>query len=559
VVTAVHAARGSPAWLHGRTLDLLLGAGLGYVLFVPLVLLAGDAFGLRAWPLSLVMAQGLLVSAPHYGATLLRVYGRREDRQRYSFFAVHVSAALLLLFAVALHSPLLGSLLVTVYFSWSPWHFAGQNYGIALMFLGRRGVEVTPGAKRAFHSVFVISLVLTLLVFHTQDSSTALAPEIVEDRGVFDQLRLGIPRSVTLMLAPLLGVAYLAALSLAAALVLRRGARARDLLPAGLLVATQSLWYVIPGYAVAMGRPFANDLPFQWVCISTTHGLQYLWVTSYYARRADPGVRTPAYLARALLAGVAITVVPGLLFAPNLLGTVSWEGGLGILLFAMVNLHHFILDGAIWKLRDGRIARVLLHTDASPAPPPDERRRSGWVSPALWAAGSACLVVPLVQIWDLRAVGSEEIARLEGAARRLQLIRRESSAVLGSLGDLHVDRGDRRRALDAYREALSVGQRPDPVLLNNTAWLLSVNRGAGPESAALAVALAEEAVTRLDVVDLQTLDTLAVAYAAAGRYADAVRVAERAVGLARREGSAEIAALDARLALFRDERPYRED
>ena len=132
------------------------------------------------------------------------------------------------------------------------------------------------------------------LVFHTQDSSTALAPEIVEDRGVFDQLRLGIPRGVTLALAPILGLAYLAALALAAALVLRRGARARDLLPAGLLVATQSLWYVIPGYAVAMGRPFANDLPFQWVCISTTHGLQYLWVTSYYARRSNPGVRTPA-------------------------------------------------------------------------------------------------------------------------------------------------------------------------------------------------------------------------------------------------------------------------
>ena len=27
---------------------------------------------------------------------------------------------------------------------------------------------------------------------------------------------------------------------------------------------------------------------------------------------------------------------------------------------ALVNLHHFILDGAIWKLRDGRIARLLL-------------------------------------------------------------------------------------------------------------------------------------------------------------------------------------------------------
>ena len=29
---------------------------------------------------------------------------------------------------------------------------------------------------------------------------------------------------------------------------------------------------------------------------------------------------------------------------------------------ALVNIHHFILDGAIWKLRDGRIASLLLNS-----------------------------------------------------------------------------------------------------------------------------------------------------------------------------------------------------
>src|SRR6202008_5156274 len=31
---------------------------------------------------------------------------------------------------------------------------------------------------------------------------------------------------------------------------------------------------------------------------------------------------------------------------------------------ALVNIHHFILDGAIWKLRDGRIASLLLNSQA---------------------------------------------------------------------------------------------------------------------------------------------------------------------------------------------------
>ena len=36
---------------------------------------------------------------------------------------------------------------------------------------------------------------------------------------------------------------------------------------------------------------------------------------------------------------------------------------LAFLIFtALVNIHHFILDGAIWKLRDGRIATLLLNS-----------------------------------------------------------------------------------------------------------------------------------------------------------------------------------------------------
>jgi hypothetical protein len=29
---------------------------------------------------------------------------------------------------------------------------------------------------------------------------------------------------------------------------------------------------------------------------------------------------------------------------------------------ALINIHHFLLDGAIWKLRDGRIAALLINT-----------------------------------------------------------------------------------------------------------------------------------------------------------------------------------------------------
>ena len=56
------------------------------------------------------------------------------------------------------------------------------------------------------------------------------------------------------------------------------------------------------------------------------------------------------------------------------------------------------------------------------------------------------------------------------------------------------------------------------------------------------------------------LDTLAVAYAAVGRFMEAVAVAQRAIELARSSGQAQLAKeIDARLALYQAGRPYRLD
>ena len=58
---------------------------------------------------------------------------------------------------------LVGSLLITLYLMWSPWHYMGQNYGIALMFLGRRGIRIDPNIKRLIHLSFITSFLLALI------------------------------------------------------------------------------------------------------------------------------------------------------------------------------------------------------------------------------------------------------------------------------------------------------------------------------------------------------------------------------------------------------------
>ena len=94
------------------------------------------------------------------------------------------------------------------------------------------------------------------------------------------------------------------------------------------------------------------------------HSAQYLWITSYYARReagrkGDAGWRPFAYFAYLVAGGIAL-FVPGPWLASRLF---HYDFSASFLLFtALVNIHHFILDGAIWKLRDNRVAGLLLNS-----------------------------------------------------------------------------------------------------------------------------------------------------------------------------------------------------
>ena len=127
---------------------------------------------------------------------------------------------------------------------------------------------------------------------------------------------------------------------------------------------------------------------------------------------------------------------------------------------------------------------------------------------------------------------------------------------MSTLGDLYAGRSETLRAERTYRDALEV--KRDATVLNNLAWLLSIHEG-DPARATEAVALAEEAVTSLGADDFEALDTLAAAYAAAGRYGDARRVGERALALAQAEDAALAPPLASRLALYRADRPFRSE
>jgi tetratricopeptide (TPR) repeat protein len=126
------------------------------------------------------------------------------------------------------------------------------------------------------------------------------------------------------------------------------------------------------------------------------------------------------------------------------------------------------------------------------------------------------------------------------------------------LGVLCTADGKLSEAITHYREALRL--KPDYAnACNNLAWLLATSEGSSAGDHEQAIEVAMRANELAEGKDPGYLDTLAVAYAAADRFPEAVNTAQKAIDLARSIRQPELAGqIESRLELYRSGRVYRE-
>lgn len=522
--------------LHSAWMDALFGYGLFYLLTAPLVLFGALRMGVSEWPAWFATAAALLISVPHYGATYLRVYEKRDERRRYALFAVHLALFLFAAFVVSLYSIRVGSILLTIYIYWSPWHFAGQNFGVSMTSLRRRKVPVDALSRRLLYGAFGLGYLLSVLALSRLGSSYQ---EVVGtgDGIVFQFYRLGIPDRIALPALTLLAPTYLAVV-FAAILRLARQASWRDLFPTICLLATHSLWYALPA---VVSEPI--PLVYAGVWVSALHAVQYLWITSHYARKSDE-TATPRFLGKCLLIGSAVAVTPPLLFAPGILGPLApYSAQAAIVFFSAMNIHHFLLDGAVWKLRDGRVARALLHdrgdeVDASPA-----TAGRGFLRPTLYALGAAMLLLPVwVTVESMRAAASTDHATVESAAGRLAFLGRDNADVSFVLGQHRAIANDRQGAITAYEKSLEL--RPGHAGSSYRLAALLLNDASRREEA---LSLARTAAEATRYRDAAVLIVLGRSYLASGQPAGARNALEGAARVAAQQQDRELVGIAQRL------------
>ncbi|MGA7909496.1 MAG: hypothetical protein WCA16_18965 [Candidatus Sulfotelmatobacter sp.] len=336
-------------WIYTPWLDLIVGCGAWSA---PLLLISyfSIASSARAWAVAFY-ALAIFFNYPHYMATIYRAYHRAEDFHKYRIFTVHITALIVLTLVLAHSWARILPWIFTIYLTWSPWHYSGQNYGLFMMFARRAGAKPSETMRRALYGAFIVSYLVLFLGFHTGSSADPLF------------ISLGIPASVSRWEQLLLVIAFFALTGFGLGRVVGETGW-RKLIPALTLFSSQFLWFLLPaGISLIRGLEIPQSR-YSTGVLAVMHSAQYLWITSYYARRETAGEngrnwRPWAYFSVLLAGGIAL-FVPGPWLASRVF---HHDFTTSFLIFtALVNIHHFILDGAIWKLRDGRIAALLMNS-----------------------------------------------------------------------------------------------------------------------------------------------------------------------------------------------------
>jgi hypothetical protein len=357
-MTAAAPPASAPSRLLGRSFihsafdPLVIGAGLSAPVLALLLLgehwgaTAGIARSLARLTEPGILPWVLLVStSPHFAASTVRLYTKHDAARRLPFLAYGFPLLCLALLTLATVFPqALGRHLQALYFTWSPYHYAAQGYGIAVMYAMRSGCRLDASEKRALHVLalapFAYAFVTStdagldwLLPFATRQSP-AVAALLGWVRPALIGLGLGGPLALWLLLA-------------------RRGKTLP--LTSGLALLMNGVWwYFLPAYEAFVWATFF-------------HAAQYLAIVLVFHVREQGAT---GHAARSAIGFYALCVALGYALFNCLPQAYAWAGFTTteslLMVIAIVNLHHFIVDGFIWKLGRQDSNRAVVVADLSP-------------------------------------------------------------------------------------------------------------------------------------------------------------------------------------------------
>jgi len=318
-----------------------------FMVGVAVLALTAGAVGLR-YPslfMPLVAADLWFLGYHHVVATYTRLCFDRESLRTHRFLIwilpmIVLAGTLVLAFGVGLWS------LTTLYFYWQWFHYARQSWGVSQAYRRKAGKEVTD-SPRLSELVFYLLPVWGIVHRSWQNPTKFLG---------LDFRMLPMPRAVEQALgaAALVGVAWW--------IVTRVRAWRRGELPIAHTIFMLSHFTIFYVAYIAI-----DDVSVGWLVTNVWHNAQYiLFVWVFNNRKFEKPSEAAPFLSKmsrsenvALYFGVCMVISTGVYLLLGQLAMIVAP----VVIYQVINFHHYLVDSVIWKLRKPSV-RSALQLDA---------------------------------------------------------------------------------------------------------------------------------------------------------------------------------------------------
>jgi hypothetical protein len=279
----------------------------------------------------------LLGNSAHFAASTVRLYSKPAYLREFSFLAFGFPIVTMAVLGLCVLFPGSGGrYLQVIYLTWAPFHYAKQIYGLSLMYSFRGGLKVDLANKRLIYWTCMMPFLYALMSGSSHMGLGWLLPTEVVNANIGLRTALnGAKTTLTLLTFAMPMVLYWR--------IWKTKHQALPLIILFMMLAN-GLWWT--------GLSFLDAF----VIATIAHGIQYMAIMLIYHVReqlAEPRnshgwqYLAGSFYAKCVVLGYGlfncwpfIFVWAGAGFAESML-----------MVIAAINIHHFIVDAYIWRLR----------------------------------------------------------------------------------------------------------------------------------------------------------------------------------------------------------------
>lgn len=326
-------------------IDFLCIGGSSFLLFLAFWLFYTDVRTPQVVALGIWLQW--VINWPHFSMSTYRLYQSKANVAQYPITAYVIPFVVLggMLLAFA-YPTLVAPYFIKLFILWSPYHYSGQTIGITFLYCMRCGVKLNTFERR----VFIGFIFLTYLL-------STVRSEV--SRTGFDYYGVQYPSfAVPQWLADVTEVGMWAAMILFFVAVVLWTRKNRQIIPPIVLLPalTQYLWFIQAVYMPS----FQEFVPL-------FHSLQYMLIAWGIQLKEKMDVKqikpSKKYVLTETGRWYFFNVLGGaiLFYLFPMLGTAMGYTSLFSIAVtsAAVQIHHFFVDGVIWKLQNNTVAHPL--------------------------------------------------------------------------------------------------------------------------------------------------------------------------------------------------------